>query len=214
MAAARAERDVGGKDNTLTPIAEEAENEWAKTTPARGKRSDGRGGSLSSGRIRMRGALHGRLLPGEMRSRKTAPPSSVKRLKSKEAVAVAAVPKKPKPQLKAANSGSMTPSQADLQSTTEEANVERSGVASAQNPRGKTKPSKSERLLKKAEAAFKAAEEQVRAERVSIKKNTKLKDERQRQARERDAKTLKVSPPCPPARCTRAHTHAPARTHK
>ena len=96
MAAARAERSAGGEDNALTPIREETENESAKATPARGTKSDGRGRSMSSGKIRMRGAVSGRLLPGEMRPRKSAPPSSVKRLKSKDAVTVAAVVRKPK----------------------------------------------------------------------------------------------------------------------
>ena len=70
MAAARAERVVGGDDNALTPIPEETEKEWAKATPARGSKSDGWGRPLSSGRIKLMGATSGRLLPGEMRPRR------------------------------------------------------------------------------------------------------------------------------------------------
>ena len=117
MPAARAESDAVGGANALTPIAEETESEWTKATPTRGKRSGGRGSSLSSGKISLRGSLSGRLLPGELRSRKTIPPSSIKRMKSKEAAVVAAVPKKPKLQHKPAKSGSLMPVQTDVQTT-------------------------------------------------------------------------------------------------
>ena len=56
---------VGGAENALTPIREETENELAEATPARGKKSDGRGRSMSSGKNRMRSAISGRLLPAE-----------------------------------------------------------------------------------------------------------------------------------------------------
>ena len=105
MAAARAERVVGGADNALTPIAEETESEWAKATPARGSKSDGRGRPLSSGRIKLKGTISGRLLPGEMRPRRMAPPSSAKMIKSKDAAVVAAVVKKPKRSVNSVSSG-------------------------------------------------------------------------------------------------------------
>ena len=105
MAAARAERVAGGVDNALTPIQEETENEWTKATPTRGAKSDGRGRSMSSGRIKVMGAASGRLLPGEMRLRRMAPPSSAKRIKSKDPAIVAAVDKKPKRSVKAVSSG-------------------------------------------------------------------------------------------------------------
>ena len=168
---------------------------------------------MSSGKIRMRGAVSGRLLPGEMRPRKSAPPSSVKRLKSKDAVTVAAVVRKPKRSGSSAVSGDKHSVEAEQLPPTAEAEAEFSDAASVQRAKAKTKLSKSERALKKAEAAFALAKAQVDAENISIKKKHKVRDERERQARERDAKALKVSPPCPPAH-TRAHMHAPAHAYE
>ena len=169
---------------------------------------------MSSGKIKMRGAITGRLLPGEMRPRKMAPPSSIKRMKSKDTVAVAAAVRKPQRSANAMNSGKKRAVQDEQQPSTQDEDANTVDAASAQKAKSKTKLSKSERALKKAKEALAQAEATVQAERISIKKTTRMKDERQRQARERDAKTLKVSPPCPPARRTRAHTHAPARAHK
>ena len=212
MAAARAERVAGGEDNALTPIPEETGKQWAQATPTRRNKSDTRGRSLSSGRIRMRGAVSGRLLPGEMRRRKKDPPSSAKRTKSKDAVVVAAVVKKPKRSFSAAVSGDKCSVEAEQLPPNTEAEAEPPVAASVQRAKAKTKLSKSERALKKAEAALARAKVQVDAD-ISIKKKHKMRDERERQARERDAKALKVSPPCPPAH-TRAHMHAPAHAYE
>ena len=173
MAAARAERVVGGVDNALTPIPEETENEWARATPDRGKKSDGRGGSVSSGKIRLRGAISGRLLPGEMRRRKTDPPSSAKRTKSQDAVVVAAVVKKPKRSGSAVVSGDKRSVEAEQLPPTAEAEAEPPVAASVQRAKAKTKLSKSERALKKAEAALARAKVQVDADKISIKKKHK-----------------------------------------
>ena len=187
MAAARAERVVGGADNALTPIAEETESEWAKATPARGSKSDGRGRPLSSGRIGKRGALSGRLLPGEMRPRKLAPPSSASRSKSKEAVVVAAAVKKPKRSVSSVSSGGKRAVQDEQLPPATEADAEPVHVASAQNPKAKPKLSKSERAFKKAKAAGKPAEANIEADMISIKKKNKVRNERDKQAHERDA---------------------------
>ena len=197
MPAARAESVAVGAGTALTPIAEETENKWTKATPVSGKRSDGRGRSLSSGKKQLKGALTGKLLPGELRLRKTAPPSSIKRLKPKDAVSVAAVVKKPKRSDSATNNEEMTPAHEELQATKKTAHTELSVAANAQRPKAKMKLSKSERALKKAKAALKLAEANVEAEMISIKKQHKVQEERDRQARERDAKALKVSPPHP-----------------
>ena len=194
MAAERAGHVASEMETALTPVREETESELAKASAVRSNKSNGRGGSLSSGTKRRAAAINGRLLPFAVRRSKAGPPSSVKRMKSKEAAVVAAVPMKPKLPNKQFSSGSKTPPEEALQPTNEESTTERSDVAIAQKTKVKTKLSKAERVLKKAEAAVKAAEAQVQAEKISIKKSSKVKDERARQARERDAKTLKVSP--------------------
>ena len=213
MAAARAGHVVGGADNALTPIREETESEWAKATPTRRNKSDDRGRLLSSGRIKVMGAASGRLLPGEMRVRRKVPPSSAKRIKSKDPAFVAAVAKKPKRSFNAVSSGEKNTVQDEQLPPTTEVEAEPAIVASAQKTKAKTKLSKSERALKKAKAALKLAEANVEADKISIKKKSKVRDERNRQARERDAATLKVSPPCPPAQRTRAYPRAPAHAH-
>ena len=103
-------------------------------------------------------------------ARKMAPPSSVKRMKSKDAVVVAAVVKKPKRSVNSVSSGEMRAAQAEQLPSTTEVDAESVDVASAQKAKSKTKLSKSERALKKAKKALARTEAQVEADRISIKK--------------------------------------------
>ena len=130
----------------LAPIPEETEKEWSKATPARGNKSGGRGTPMSSGRIKVLGATSGRLLPGEMRLRRMAPPSSAKRIKSKDAATVAAVAKKPKRSDNSVSSGEKRAAQDEQLPPTTEMETESLDAASVQTAKPKTKLSKSEPL--------------------------------------------------------------------
>ena len=111
-----------------------------------------------------------------------APPSSANRIKSKDAAVVAAVAKKPKRSVKTVSSGEKRAAQAEQMPSTTDVDAEPLDVASAQKAKAKTKLSKSERALKKAKAAVKLAEANVESEMISIKKKSKVRNERDRQA--------------------------------
>ena len=173
MAGEKAGHVASVRAGELAPIPEETEKEWSKATPARGNKSGGRGTPMSSGRIKVLGATSGRLLPGEMRLRRMAPPSSAKRIKSKDAATVAAVAKKPKRSDNSVSSGEKRAAQDEQLPPTTEMETESLDAASVQTAKPKTKLSKSERALKKAEAALARAKAQVDADKISIKKSTR-----------------------------------------